>query len=443
MATIKSDELNIVQDQIVEKRNILPIDQFFDEMYLTESEKAERKDLAKAIFVILTAILTIIKASEVLKNPHDIEYYKGYVDDNLRSLFSSTFIDADYSDEVKGFAESFIEATMRNIDKEYFTSEDRATVNAENTTNSVYNRHQLDEAIRIGKTSKKWVTMHDQRVRKTHEAADGQEVAIDKPFEVGGYQMMYPLDKSLGAHSKECINCRCVVIYSGDSSEEPEVATIEGAKEEENNVIEAPVINNKYVSDSRDNYEEHTLNSNGNPDMQTRLIQVTESTPVVEDLNNPSPFGYIPKNGIIVYNPSSPSFSRYDMTYGMTHEYAHVVDVTQLHSWESADYMASLEKAKISLYNNLALVGSWYGEGGIYEFDAATSDIISALSVGTLNNYVPYGHSTEYWNEVTKPLEIFANTTAIDMSEKDYSAFKTVFKDLFDAYGRLVQWKKS
>ena len=34
---MRSDELNIVQEQIVEKRNIIPIDQFFDEMYLTES----------------------------------------------------------------------------------------------------------------------------------------------------------------------------------------------------------------------------------------------------------------------------------------------------------------------------------------------------------------------------------------------------------------------
>lgn len=214
MATMKSDELNIVQDQIVEKRNIIPIDQFFDEMYLTESEKAERKDLANGILLVLVAILTIIKTNEVLKNKHDIEYYKGYVEDNLRSLFSSTFLDANYSEDIKSFAEDFINVTMKNIGTEYFTSEDRATVNAENTSNAAYNRHNHEEAVRTGKTIKKWVTKHDNRVRKTHEEADGQTVAIDKLFSVGGYEMEYPMDKSHGAHSKECIGCRCVCLYS-------------------------------------------------------------------------------------------------------------------------------------------------------------------------------------------------------------------------------------
>lgn len=213
-ATMKSDELNIVQEQIIEKRNIIPIEQFFDEMYLTESEKAERKDLANGILLVLVAILTIIKTNEVLKNKHDIEYYKGYVDSNLRSLFSVTFPGNDYSNSIKSFANDFIDVTMRNLDTEYFTSEDRAIVNAENTSNSAYNKHQYDEAIRTGKTIKKWVTKHDKRVRKTHEAVDGQEVAIDKLFEVGGYEMAFPMDKSHGAHSKECIGCRCVVIYS-------------------------------------------------------------------------------------------------------------------------------------------------------------------------------------------------------------------------------------
>lgn len=453
MARLRSDELNILTDseQVIEKRNITPIEQFFDEMYLTDSEKEERKDMAKSLFIIFSAILTIIKATEVLNNEHDVDYYRKYVSDNMKVLYNATFGSDKYSAQVDTFAEEFIESTMRNLSSstkvaEYFTSDDRATVNAENQTNEIYNLNQYEEALRIGNNRKKWVTMHDQRVRKTHAEADGQEVDIDKPFEVGGYQMMYPLDKSLGAHSKECVNCRCIVIYTNGeagSSEPGEitVAAVEG--EEEKNVIEAPAINNKYVSDSRDNFEEHTMNSTGNADMQTRLIQVAESTPVVEDLQNPSAFGYIPKNGIIVYNPNHPNFKRYDMTFGMTHEYAHVVDVTQLQSWNNADYMASLEKAKVALYSNLALVGSWYGEGGIYEFDAATSDIISALSVGTLNNYVPFGHSTAYWNEVTTPLEVFANTTAIDMSDKDYTMFKAVFGDLFDAYARLVQWKKS
>jgi len=216
------DELNSPVEQVVEPRNIIPIDQFFDEMYLTESEKEERKELAKNIFIILSAILTIIKANEVLKNSHDTQEYKGYVADNLKSLFRGVFGSDKYNSQIDNFADEFIDSTMRNIDTPYFTSVDRATVNAEQQSNAIYNQNQYEEAIRTGKTKKRWITMHDKRVRKTHDEADGQEVDIDKPFEVGSSELMFPCDLSLGASLKEICNCRCVVAYSGNKDEDTE-----------------------------------------------------------------------------------------------------------------------------------------------------------------------------------------------------------------------------
>ena len=216
---MRSDELNIVNtEQVIEEKNIEPIDLFFDEMYLTESEKNERKDLAKALFVIFSAILTIIKANETLKNEHDVAYYKDYVSDNMKSLYRATFGSDKYSSQIDTFADNFINVTMESIltgkKVDYFTSDARATVNAENQSNAVYNQNQFEEAIRTGKEHKTWVTMHDKRVRKSHVEADGQMVELDKPFLVGGYEMLFPLDQSLGAHSKECVNCRCCVVYS-------------------------------------------------------------------------------------------------------------------------------------------------------------------------------------------------------------------------------------
>ena len=221
MATTKmrSDELNIIStEQKVEKRNIIGIDQFFDEMYLTESEKKERKDLAKAIFVILSAILTIIKANDTVGNEHDADYYKEYVSEKMKDEYRGTFGSDKYASQVDNFADNFIEVTMRNLSSStnkdaYFTSDDRATVNAENESNTVFNERDYEDAVAEGKTEKEWLTMQDGRVRKTHQEADGQRVPIGDPFEVGGYLMMHPCDKSLGAHSKECINCRCLCIY--------------------------------------------------------------------------------------------------------------------------------------------------------------------------------------------------------------------------------------
>ena len=210
--TMRSDELNIVRDEtVVEKRNVLDIDTFFEEMYLTESEKQARIDLAKKIYAIIVALLTIIKANKMLNNEHDTGYYKDYLVDSLTPVYNEVFGENTYKSIIEHFSNEFIDSTMRHIDEPYFTSEDRATVNAENQSNAVHNRKQRDEAILSGKTKKVWVTMHDQRVRKTHVAADGQEVGINDLFSIGNSFLEFPCDPS--GSPKETVNCRCTVVY--------------------------------------------------------------------------------------------------------------------------------------------------------------------------------------------------------------------------------------
>lgn len=57
---------------------------------------------------------------------------------------------------------------------------------------------------------RRWVCTKDSRTRLSHGLADGQIVeGTKKPFKVGGYKMMFPGDKSLGAPGHEIYNCRC------------------------------------------------------------------------------------------------------------------------------------------------------------------------------------------------------------------------------------------
>lgn len=56
---------------------------------------------------------------------------------------------------------------------------------------------------------KRWVATHDGRVRDEHLEADGQIVENNKPFVVGGEELMFPGDKSLGASGWNLYNCRC------------------------------------------------------------------------------------------------------------------------------------------------------------------------------------------------------------------------------------------
>ena len=220
MATMKIDQLNSPIEQVVEKSNIIPIDEFFDDMYLAESEKEERKDLARNIYVILSALLTIIKANEVLKNDHDIEYYKGYLTSNLEILFDNTFGPGSYRSLIGNFANEFVDSTMRHIDTPYFTSDDRAIVNAEQQSNAAYNLKQYEDAVASGKTEKTWVTKHDKRVRQHHVDVDGQKIGIKEPFMVGDSELLFPCDLSLGANLREVCNCRCVAVYSGSKNTE-------------------------------------------------------------------------------------------------------------------------------------------------------------------------------------------------------------------------------
>jgi hypothetical protein len=70
-----------------------------------------------------------------------------------------------------------------------------------------------------GAQYKKWIgsgrppgTPHG--MRPSHAAAhyEGQIVAFDKPFKVGGKKLMFPTDSSLGAGPELTINCHCVAL---------------------------------------------------------------------------------------------------------------------------------------------------------------------------------------------------------------------------------------
>ena len=58
--------------------------------------------------------------------------------------------------------------------------------------------------------TREWDSSGDARTRETHARADGQKRKGNEPFNVGGYQLRYPGDSSLGAPGEETIQCRCL-----------------------------------------------------------------------------------------------------------------------------------------------------------------------------------------------------------------------------------------
>lgn len=62
-----------------------------------------------------------------------------------------------------------------------------------------------------GNGTKTWIAS-GPNPRETHAAADGQQVGFDEPFNVGGYDCLYPGDSDLPP--EERVNCYCSVEYA-------------------------------------------------------------------------------------------------------------------------------------------------------------------------------------------------------------------------------------
>lgn len=100
--------------------------------------------------------------------------------------------------ETQGAAEStkYMEAQVASGRKPYTVIDDPFALTRPNE-------------VEIKPATKQWITVGDKNVRASHVQANRQTVDIDDPYNVGGHDMRFPADMSLGAPIAEWINCRC------------------------------------------------------------------------------------------------------------------------------------------------------------------------------------------------------------------------------------------
>lgn len=123
---------------------------------------------------------------------------------------SQNIVNTMYSYYTEGKFDEFKKGLKQSIRNSDTFDWSRARTVARTETMSVTNAGIL-EGYRQSKVIKykKWKCEGGARSRDTHIAADSIVVPIDEPFVVGGYQLMHPGDRSMGAPGRETINCRC------------------------------------------------------------------------------------------------------------------------------------------------------------------------------------------------------------------------------------------
>ncbi|BCJ61562.1 phage minor head protein [Micromonospora endophytica] len=104
--------------------------------------------------------------------------------------------------------------------------EDRAVTIARTETIGAYNAGTLTawltgQAALDEKVDKVWVATHDHRTRRDHRDSDGQRVALDGVFMVGGVPLRFPGDPA--APSGQVVNCRCTMIEVPADEPLPEI----------------------------------------------------------------------------------------------------------------------------------------------------------------------------------------------------------------------------
>lgn len=200
----------------------------------------------------------------------------------------------------------------------------------------------------------------------------------------------------------------------------------EGSNDKEMDILDA---HSKFIDKMREDVQ---------PSLhKDKLVMYSEFTDLIEDEKIAAPFAYVPGEDVIKYNPNAPHVLDYDMDYVFSHEVSHRMDFLEYQSWKNDKFLKAIETCSEKVYAQRKEIQKWFDVGGKYEDSFALSDIIGALSNGSVD--VPIGHDVSYWNEDpgNKPMEIFANLSSIDVLELEEK--EDILKELFEAYKELIK----
>lgn len=215
--TLKFDKLH----------RLIPYKEYFGKMYITPDQMNTRMELAEQIedvMLYVFAYWAIAASAEISQE----EIRQDAKDKMLSAIAKHTKVDEYLEKHIDKLIDEVIDTTAKHTgdqlslpdnesdnrnSADYWLSRERAMLIAENEANSFENYVEYRDAVTSGRTKKKWITELDDKVRLTHELAEGQTVDIDGLFLIGDSLMRFPMDTMYDPDPREIINCRCACRY--------------------------------------------------------------------------------------------------------------------------------------------------------------------------------------------------------------------------------------
>ena len=194
------------------KNRAMSINQFFGEMNLPEEEEERRIRLAENLEVMMLTFFELVMLYGGV-TPDNYDYLSGY----LRDLYQQNLlvyvpIDEYLMTKTAVFADEVTRTTQDHADDEWYFSDDRALLIAENESQGTWEYEEFAQAVEAGKTRKTWVAIIDKVTRQWHREVNGKTIPIDDYFEVGVDRMLFPGD--INASPENLVSCRCHCKYS-------------------------------------------------------------------------------------------------------------------------------------------------------------------------------------------------------------------------------------
>ena len=160
-----------------------------------------------------TDVPPVSRHSFVMAQLAETQNFLVRIPDEVYNLVFAEITDGVNAGESKDQVAQRVDHVLTYTDSEYWPN--RARVIAQTETTRAYGAGTLAAGLEQSRVTgrllrKRWDTEHDQRVRESHRAVDGEVRDLGMPFYVDGVPLQFPGDP-IGP-PESVINCRCDLV---------------------------------------------------------------------------------------------------------------------------------------------------------------------------------------------------------------------------------------